>query len=139
MRGARRLKVESWLISMRIPSGDPVAEAFTDRTYELLEDFVADFEQSVGSPEAPVNFVLIASDFLIATQRGEASWERLDVRELQAFVCEHMPSLAPQIPFLTIAIGAFYSFLYKRGVVTQRCAIRVHDVMDEYIPQILAS
>ena len=127
------------LVSIRIPTGNPVAEAFTDRTYALIEDFVADFERSVGSRDAPVNFVLIASDFLLATQREEASWERLDVGELQTFVCERMPSLASQIPFLTVAMGAFYSFLYKRGVVTQRCALRVHAAMDDYIPQILAS
>jgi len=124
---------------MRIPTGNPVAEAFTDRTYALVEDFVADFERSVGSRDAPVNFVLIASDFLLATLHEEASWERLDMRELQAFVCERMPGFAPQIPFLTVAMGAFYSFLYKRGVVTQRCALRVHAAMDDYLPQFLAS
>lgn len=127
------------LISIRIPTGDPVAEAFTDRTYALVEDFVEDFERTVGSPDAPVNYVLIASDFLLATLHEQASWERLDVRALQAFVCERMPSLAPQMPFLTVAMGAFYSFLCKRGVVTQRCALRVQAAMDDYLPHILAS
>ena len=87
----------------------------------------------------PANYVLIASDFLLATLHEQASWERLDMRELAAFVSARMPSLVPQIPYLTVAIGAFYSFLYKRGVVTQRCALRVQAAMDDYIPQILAS
>lgn len=98
-------------------------DAFTRRTYELFDAYVQDF--GLDPAEAGEPAVLLASDFLIETLGRSASWERFDVRTFGAFLRERVPPFVDLLPGIVAALSAFFCFLCKRGVVSERRASSV--------------
>lgn len=120
------------ILSFRRPSGDPVLEAFTDRTHAWLDDARRIAEQA-GFPfvTRTGGGVLLASDVLIDLHGHDASWDRLDVGVLETWLHEH--GLGETVPLVLADVAVFTHFLALLGRIPDDVANAAHDRVEEML------
>jgi hypothetical protein len=116
-----------WLIVEHTPRGIPYADAFTERTYDLIEDFEREHVETDGPPLLP-NAMIIASDLLLDTHGPEAAWDRLDLRAFLDRLGTHAPDLLPYAARLRATLLLFLEHLVRRGTVPPEVARRARAV-----------
>lgn len=115
------------ILSFRRPSGDPVLEAFADLTHGWLADVrrIADHE---GIPFATGTGagVLVASDVLVELHGHHASWDKLDVEEVERWLVDHGGGLARATQLVLADLWVFTNVLVLLGRLPDRIAAAVH-------------
>lgn len=112
------------LASLRVPSGDPIREAFTDQTHAHLERFQKEM-RALHRAEIQETPILLASDILLATQYARASWETFDA-EAYFELCLAM-GFGAHLADFKVTILAFLSFLERSSVVSSEVVERVRN------------
>lgn len=110
------------LASMRVLSGDPIREAFTDQTHAHLERFRSEM-RAVHGTEVEETPILMASDILLATQYDRASWDAFDVEAYFELVTAM--GFGSYLSRFKVTIVAFLEFLARSGVTSTETADRV--------------
>lgn len=117
----------TWFIVEHTPRGIPHADAFTERTYDLIEDFEREHVETDGPPLLP-NAMIIASDLLLDAHGPEAAWDRLDLRAFLDRLASHAPDLLPYAGRLRDTLILFLEHLVRRGMVAAELVERARSV-----------
>jgi hypothetical protein len=117
----------TWFVVDYIPRGIPYADAFTERTYELIEDFEREHDES-GGPPLLSNAIVIASDVLLDEHGPDAAWERLDMLVFLHQLADRAPALLPYAHRARAALVLFLEHLARRGIVPPEVALRARSV-----------
>lgn len=116
-----------WFIVEHTPRGIPYADAFTERTYDLIEDFEREHVDTDGPPLLP-NAMTIASDLLLDAHGPEAAWDRLDLRAFFDRLDSHAPDLLPYADRLRDTLILFLEHLARRGIVPPELVVTARAV-----------
>lgn len=116
----------TWLIVHHTPRGIPYVDAFTERTYDLIEDFEREHAET-GGPRPLSNAMIIASDLLLDEHGPDAAWDRLDVAAFLD-VLSSRPDLFLHVRRLRATLILFLEHLERRGIVPREVVQRARAV-----------